>query len=41
MVLPIADALRTPCLTNSMNPVARQKLKEQYCIAKMYGIKTA
>ena len=41
MVLPIADGLTTPCLMNSMNPVARQKLKEQYCIAKMYGIKTA
>ena len=39
MVLPIADALRTPCLTNSMNPVARQKLKERYRIAKRYSIK--
>jgi hypothetical protein len=41
MVLPIADALTTPCLTNGMNPVAREKLKEQYRIAKRYGIKAA
>jgi hypothetical protein len=41
MVLPIADALTTPCLTNNMNPVARQKLKEQYRKAKGYGIKAA
>jgi hypothetical protein len=41
MVLPVADALTTPCLTNSMNPVARQKLKERYRIAKRYGIKAA
>ena len=41
MVLPVADALTTPSLTNSMNPVARQKLKERYRIAKRYGIKAA
>ncbi len=41
MVLPVADALTTPSLTNNMNPVARQKLKEQYRTAKQYGIKMA
>lgn len=39
MVLSMADVLTTPCLTNNLNPVARQRLKEQYRIAKRYGIK--
>lgn len=41
MVLPVADALTTPCLTSHMNPVARNKLKEKYRTAKSYGIKAA
>lgn len=41
MVLPVADALTTPCLTSQMNPAAREKLKENYRIAKRYGIKAA
>ena len=41
MVLPVAEALTTPCLTSSMSPIARQKLKDRYRIAKNYGIKAA
>lgn len=41
MVLPVAEAITTPCLTNSMNPAAREKLKERYRKAKRYGIKAA
>jgi hypothetical protein len=41
MVLPIAEALTTPCLTSRMNPAAREKLKEKYRTAKKYGIKAA
>ncbi|MCU0680607.1 MAG: hypothetical protein MUF50_04905 [Planctomycetes bacterium] len=41
MVLPVAEALTTPCLTTTINPIARQKLKEQYRVAKHYGIKAA
>ena len=41
MVLPVAEALSTPCLTSKMNPAAREKLKEQYRVAKRYGIKAA
>jgi hypothetical protein len=41
MVLPVAEALTTPSLTSHMNPIARQKLKENYRVAKRYGIKAA
>lgn len=41
MVLPVAEALTTPCLTSRMNPNAREKLKEKYIIGKRYGIKAA
>jgi hypothetical protein len=41
MILPLAEALTTPSLTSSMNPAARQKLKEKYRVAKRYGIKAA
>ena len=41
MVLPVAEDLTTPSLTSHMNPVARQKLKEKYRVAKRYGIKAA
>jgi len=41
MVLPVAEALTTPSLTSRMNPAARKKLKEQYRVAKRYGIKAA
>ena len=41
MVLPVAEALTTPSLTSHMNPVARQRLKENYRVAKRYGIKAA
>jgi len=39
MVLPVAEALTTPCLTGRMNPTARSKLKEQSRVAKKYGIR--
>ena len=41
MVLPVAEALTTPCLTRRMNPAARKQLKEKYRVAKRYGIKAA
>ena len=41
MVLPVAEALSTSCLTSRMNPLARKKLLEQYRVAKKYGIKSA
>lgn len=41
MVLPITEALTTPCLTSSMNPVVRKKLKEQYRKAKRVGLVSA
>ena len=41
MILPIAEALTTPCLTSRMNPAAREELKEKYRVAKRYGIKAA
>ena len=41
MVLPVAEALTTPSLTSHMTPTARQKLKENYRVAKRYGIKAA
>ena len=41
MVLPIAEALTTPCLTSRMSPAAREKLKEKYRTGKKYGIKAA
>lgn len=41
MVLPVAEALTTPCLTSRMSPASREKLKEKYKVAKLYGIKAA
>jgi len=41
MVLPVAEALTTPCLMSVMNPAARKILKEKYRVAKRYGIKAA
>ncbi len=41
MVLPVSEALTTPCLTSRMNPEARKKLMEKYRSAKKYGIKAA
>lgn len=41
MALPVAEALTTPSLTSRMDPAAREKLKEQYRIAKRYGIKAS
>lgn len=41
MVLPVAEALTTPCLTSKMNTSAREELKEKYRVAKRYGIKAA
>ncbi len=41
MVLPVAEALTTPCLTSRMDPTSREKLKEKYRVAKKYGIKAA
>jgi hypothetical protein len=41
MVLPVSEALTTPCLTSRMNPAARKELKEKYRVAKKYGIRAA
>jgi hypothetical protein len=41
MVLPVSEALTTPCLTSRMSQAARKQLKEKYRVAKKYGIKAA